>query len=377
MSEKHLHIISPDVPFPANYGTAIDIYHQLEAFHALGISIHLHCFDYGRGNQLKLQEYCASVHYYTRTMGHKAFSAKMPYIVSSRMNETLFQNLLKDAYPILMEGIHCTYLLNDPRFEGRKLLVRLHNIGHLFYEDMFRNTSSLFKKAYAWHEARLLKKYEEKIASKVLFAGLNSADINLYQQKMACKGISEVPAFIPSWEVRGEEGMGSYCLYHADLSTETNEKTAIWLLKNVFSQLNLPLVITGRNPSEKLVHLSHQSKFSCLVANPSEKEMKDMITKAHIHILPSFSSTGCNLQLLHALFIGRHCILNESAVKNNELESACHIGSNANAFRELILQLYYQPFTKEEITLRKKLLGHQFNNNENARKLLRLLDLAN
>ncbi|MFX5252872.1 hypothetical protein ABTD06_19170, partial [Acinetobacter baumannii] len=87
--------------------------------------------------------------------------------------------------------------------------------------------------------------------------------------------------FLPDWELSTQTGMGSYCLYHGDLSVEANEKAAIWLLKNVFNDLKLPFVIAGKNPSDKLNELAHSQQHTCLVANPAEKELQDMIAKAH------------------------------------------------------------------------------------------------
>ena len=126
--EKHLHIISLTVPYPVNFGGVFDLFYKIQALHKAGISIHLHCFDYGSGEQPELNKYCCTVNYYSRNEGHKAISSTLPYIVASRKNEELFTNLLQDNYPILMEGIHCTYLLNDDRFKQRKKYVRLHNV---------------------------------------------------------------------------------------------------------------------------------------------------------------------------------------------------------------------------------------------------------
>ena len=87
---KKLHIVSFDVPFPADYGGVIDLFWKLPALRAQGVQIHLHCFEYGRGKQIELNKYCSSVNYYVRSSGLKGFSLKLPYIVSSRKNETLF-----------------------------------------------------------------------------------------------------------------------------------------------------------------------------------------------------------------------------------------------------------------------------------------------
>ncbi|HRX94839.1 MAG TPA: mannosyltransferase, partial [Chitinophagaceae bacterium] len=110
-----------------------------------------------------------------------------------------------------------------------------------------------------------------------------------------------------------------------------------------------------------------------LVANPSETEINDLVRKAHINILPSFSSTGIKLKLLHALFEGRHCVVNDAMIDNTDLESTCHSGSNAAALASIIVQLRNQPFTGEEITIRQNVLNEKYDNDRNARIIIQHL----
>lgn len=366
--EKHLHIISFNVPYPADYGGAIDVFYKLPALQAQAVKIHFHCFTYDRAEQTELNKYCTSVNYYERYTGHKGISNTMPYIVASRKNEQLLQNLLKDDYPIFMEGVHCTYLLLDERFSKRKCFVRLHNVEYQYYLDLSRNTSSLLKKLYYRVESKLLKVYEKKIAPKAVFWGTTEKDDVVYRKELGCTHIEHLPLYLPHWEVQCLEGMGTYCFYHGDLSVDANDKAATWLLQKIFSRLKVPFVMAGKNPSVKLQELAHAQNHTCLVVNPSEKEMQDMIAKAHINILPSFTTTGMKVKLVNSLFNGRHCVVNEATVAGSGLESACHIGTTANAFCEIITQLYHRPFTEDEIALRKRLLNGMFNNEANAKK---------
>ena len=46
MSEVHLHIISFTIPYPPNYGGAIDVFYKIKALHSAGVKVHLHCFSY-------------------------------------------------------------------------------------------------------------------------------------------------------------------------------------------------------------------------------------------------------------------------------------------------------------------------------------------
>jgi len=364
---KEIHLISFDIPFPADYGGSIDQFHLIRSLHHLGVVIHLHCFKYKQTEQLSLNQYCKSVHYYDRIEGHAGYSNKWPYIVSSRINEELYKNLLQDEYPILAEGVHTSGMMLDERFQNRAIYVRVHNVEHLYYSQLANCTNSLFKKLYYKNEARLLKHYEAFMASKAstIFT-LSSADTAYFQTQYQAKKIIEVPVFLPDWELQTGTGMGSYCLYHGDLSVDANEKAAIWLLENVFEELKIPIVITGKNPSKKLEKIAYSQQHTCLVANPSEKELQDMIAKAHINILPSFTDTGIKIKLINALFNGKHIVANEATLKGADAAAACHVGTTASAFKDIIAQLYHQPFTEEEISIRKQLLADRFNNRTNA-----------
>ena len=173
----------------------------------------------------------------------------------------------------------------------------------------------------------------------------------------------------------GQDGQGNLCLYHGNLSVPENEEAALWLLCKVFTKARVPFVIAGKKPSRRLQKLAGLCQHTCLVADPCETEMNDLVRKAHIHVLPCFNKnvTGIRLKLLHTLFEGRHCVVNEPIVAGTGLETACHIGTNANAFASIITQLYHQPFTREEIILRKQLLGTTYDNEKNTCKLIHWL----
>ncbi len=368
--EKHLHIVSLTVPYPVDFGGVFDLFYKLPALQAQGVHIHLHCFDYGRGKQPELYKYCTSVHYYPRLQAASSIFNQLPYIVASRSNEDLLQNLLKDDYPILMEGVHCSYLLHDPRFANRRKFVRVHNVEYQYYRHLYQSSSAILKKIYYWNESRLLKKYEASIAPKATaFWGVTHKDVAVYRNAFGCKTIDYLSLYLPPhWQVNCPEGLGNFCLYQGDLSVPVNEKAANWLLKKVFGNTTIPFVIAGKNPSKALERLAHSYPNTCIVANPGEKEMQDLIKKAQINILPSFHNTGIKLKLLNALFNGRHCVVNDATVEGSGLEAACHIANNEKAFQSIVAQLFHQPFGNEEVELRKALLHNTFSNTANAQQ---------
>jgi hypothetical protein len=107
-----------------------------------------------------------------------------------------------------------------------------------------------------------------------------------------------------------------------------------------------------------------------LVKNPSQQEMQDWIANAQINILPSFSSSGIKLKLLHALYKGRHCIVNDATVSGSGLEQLCTVANTSKDFKSMIEMLYHQPFNSDKISERKKILESLFDNDANAIKLM-------
>ncbi len=370
--ENHLHIICLNIPYPVDYGGVFDLFYKLPALQKQGIKIHLHCFDYGRGPQPELNHFCESVNYYKRATNLNGFSFEIPYIVSSRKNQDLFNNLLQDDHPILMEGIHCTYLLTDNRFANRRCVVRLHNVEHIYYNYLSLSANIGFKKLYYWWESILLKKFEKRICNNAHFVSVSEKDAVIYRN-LGCKKIEFLPLFLPPWQISALKGEGTFCLYQGDLSVFENQKAAKWLLEEVFSSLEIPLVIAGKNPPEWLVTDVYKNNNVCLVANPKEEEMQDMIAKSQINVIPSFNATGIKLKLINALYNGRHCLVNTSTVEATGLEPVCCIADTAGEFKEAIQQLFVQPYTLENKTAREELLANLFNNKNNSAQLKTLL----
>ena len=370
MEYRKLHIVCHDVPYPPDYGGVFDLYYKIRTLHEEGIQIQLHCFTSGREEQPILNTLCAEVFYYPRRTGHKGFSHQIPYIVCSRSSPELLERLLLDEYPILLEGVHCTYLMQDKRFASGKILLRLHNVESVYYKQLAICSHSWFKKLYYLHESSVLKKYERRIAAHWPVLAVTQSDADQAAITYQSKNISVIPVFLPFQHVESPQGTGCYCLYHGNLSVEENEKAALWLLENVFSSLPIPFLIAGKNPGAKLFRAVEHFKNCCLVPDPSDQELKDLIKKAQLHVIPSFNCTGIKLKLLNALFNGRHCVVNAEAVKGTGLQEVCHLAEGADEFKLVIETLYERPFTYLDLQYRREKLLNQYDNHQTATRLI-------
>ncbi len=365
MNETHLHIVTHDVPYPANFGGVIDLFYKIKSLHKLGIKIQLHCFFKTRNEQKELEKYCETVTYYKRK-GFESFSFRIPYIVSSRKSKLLLNNLNMDNYPILLEGIHCSYLAYKNYFPNRKIILRLHNVEFSYYNQLAKNETVFYKKMYYLHEANCLKKYEKIIACKLPIFSVSIDDTKKYKTLFNAQDIHFMPVFLPYDVSISNIGIGTYCLYHGNLSVNENEKVAIWLIEKIFSKLNIPLVIAGLMPSKKLKAIAKSNKYISIVESPKDNNLQLLIENAQINILPSFNNTGVKLKLLNALYSGRHCLVNLAGVEGSGLNELCNIAESTEDFKKEIIHLFDTPFSETTMQRRNAALNKIYNKEANA-----------
>jgi len=374
MSEKYLHIVAFDIPYPPNYGGVIDVWYKLKALHAKGIKIILHCYEYpGRERSEKLANYCTWVFYYPRLVGlNSAFSLK-PYIVSSRRSNELIKNLLKDDYPILFEGLHSCYYIDDKRIKNRFKIYRESNIEHRYYYSLFKVDKSLKKKLYFFIASIKLKLYQKVLKNASLMLVVSQRDTQYLKNHFPNNRIEYLPSFHANEQVESITGKGTYALYNGNIEVPENAHAVSYLMENVFNNINIPLVIAGMNPPAYIRQLADKHSNITVIPNPDDSEMFELIRDAHVNILVTFQATGLKLKLLNTLYQGRFCLVNSKMLNGTGLNELCVVGDTAHAQKVLLKDLFHREFKEPAIELRKEVLNKTYSNEHNAKKLIDLV----
>jgi glycosyltransferase involved in cell wall biosynthesis len=349
---EEIHIVTHQVPWPVDFGGVFDLFYKIKSLSETGIKIHLHCYTKNGDQAPILERFCATVNYYPRTSFFSGTRFHLPYIVRSRSSQKLIENLRKDTFPIIFEGIHTTFPLLHDLGKDRKIKIRLHNVEFMYYRRLAELETDFFRKLYFKLESFLLKSYEKKMARLFDFWSVSEKDAGIYKNQLHCKNISFLPVFLPWKNVSSPSGLGSYCLYHGNLEVNENIKAVEWLLDEVFSKNEIPLVIAGKNPSPSLKQKVYQYKHTCIVENLSEHELEDLISKAQINILPSFNHTGIKLKVIHALFKGRHCLVNQEAIEGSGIETGYEVFDGSIDLSNKIEHYFNLPFTEEDLNKR-------------------------
>lgn len=363
MTEKILHVVSFNIPYPPNYGGIIDVFYKVKALHDIGVQVKLHCFDYGRGHQAALNSFCKEVHYYKRKTGLRKSLSSIPYIVNSRSNQELLNNLSLDNYPILFEGLHTTFFLKELSKLNRKLLVRAHNIEHDYYNYLAIQEKNILRKKYFKNAALKLKKYESILKHCNGIAAISPNDFNYFNNQY--NHTFWLPPFHPNQKFSIKLGKGTYGIYHGNLSVPENIKAAEFII-DAFKNTSLDIVIAGKNPGKSLINATKNLKHIKLVTNPGSNEMNKLIEEAQVQILPTFQPTGIKLKLIASLFSGKHCLVNDDMINGTGLEKLCHRANTKEQFVEQAQKLMSIPFEDQDLLTRKEILSMKFDNIRNA-----------
>ncbi len=367
--EKHVHIVSFNIPLPANYGGVIDVFYKIKALADAGIKVHLHSYQYGRTRSRKLKEFCYKTYFYPRKRFWSSYHLTRPYIVQSRRSPELLKRLMEEPYPIIYEGLHTCYYLDHPALANRFQAVRLHNIEWEYYHLLSQSSKSFFKRHYFEWESKRLKQYGKILNHASLLMPISPTDVEWYASRF--EKVYYLPVFHANDKLSIVLGKGDYALYHGNLSVAENEHAALYLLRKVFSELKFPIKIAGMNPSERLRKACRRSEYAELIANPSEEVMQKLIHEAQIHVLPTFQQTGIKLKLINTLYAGRHCVVNPEMVNATGLEALCLIASDTEKIKQLIREFAFKDFGKADVANRRDILKTVFSNKTNAARLIK------
>jgi hypothetical protein len=354
LEEKHIHIVSFDIPFPADYGGVIDVFYKIKALVEAGVKIHLHCFQYGRKPSFLLESLCHKVYYYPRKKIYRGMVSRVPYIVGSRINPELLERLSVDQHPILFEGLHTCAYLDHPFLKEKKKGVRMHNVEWQYYKGLHDQSSDPFKSIYYAVESRRLLRFESVLVHANFIFAISKTETEYLKNRFPQTRL--LFPFHGNKTVESKPGKGHFMLYHGNLSVPENEEAVIWLMENLKTNEEFPLVVAGKKPTARLSSMAAECPWIKVLENPATEEMERLLDEAQIHILPTFQSTGVKLKLIQSLFAGRFVLVNKMMTAGTGLEKLCQVFENREELNRKVSELRNMEFSETEISARREWL---------------------
>lgn len=368
-TKKTIHIITLSIPWPPDYGGAMDMWYKIEAFYNAGISIILHCFEYDRSPSPVLQKYCEKVYYYPRKRRLRDFFSPVPFIVKSRQNARLEKNILQEDDPILIEGIHSVWLAKHVQLKKRGIWLRSHNMESTYSRNLARLEKKWSKKLFFFIESWKLAHYEKTSFDISGVFCISEDDFSFFKNRY--KNCHIIAPFHGQNEVQLKQGKGRFLLYHGNLALAENQRNALFLAR-LSPHFPLPLIIAGRSAPGTFKKKLKNYNGVHLETDLSQREMDNLLQEAAVILLPAVQTTGFRLKLLSSLYKGRHIVADPRLVKDTGLAPLVHVAKTEHEWIDIINQLFAKPIELEEINKRKRLLK-PFSDVNNANKMIDLI----
>ncbi len=376
MTKKSLHVVAFDTPYPPNYGGIVDVYNKLRILHNLDVNLILHMFYTNKPANKSIEhlnQYCSKIYLYKRRTGFLRNLNPFPYIVASRADSKLLKNLKTDASPIIFEGLHTCFYLSHNDLRNRQKIVRMHNIEWQYYASLMKGESNFLKKLYFAIETLKLKSFEKVIQKAQNILAISPKDYDYLRKKYTEDKIIYIPPFHFTDKLTSKSERGNYILFQGDLSISDTENVLIELIEKALKLIEIPLIITGKNPGIKLTKAISQYSNIELIENPDNIKMKSLIQNAHLILVYSGVKAGMKLKLLNGLYQGRFVVGDENSIMDTGLEELCFIENNKSSLVQLIQEIWLMEYTKEINVKRNIFLEQNFSNFKNGNKILKLL----
>lgn len=365
MSNKFLHIISLDNPFPPDYGGMIDVFYKIKALHALGVKIHLHCYVKTIPSAfVELKAITEEVFFYKRKNKVVSFFKNSPFSVESRFAKKLIERLNQDDFPILFEGLQTTAIVPFVQNRNRKLYLRLHNNEQKYYNGIANSEKNVLKKQLYTAESKKYEAYQKHIFKQFTTVFTLSESENSEVNALS-KNARYAPVFHGNIEVKKYNEFGKFALYHGDLRIADNLKVVAFLI-SIFKELpEFKLVIASNFGRKYVDEQIKNSPTISFVKAKNDDDLKQLFEETHLHVLYSFQQSGTKLKVINALFNGRHCLINSNMIDDERIKELCFIADNELDFKETSRKIMNKPFLPNQ--QRQIVLNEVLNNANNAR----------
>jgi len=214
----------------------------------------------------------------------------------------------KKVETVVLELPYVAELVDVERLHkwGVKVVVVVHNVEHLYFEDT--NTWPSFLKRIEYNR---ICRYEKNILNTVdCSIGISPWDVLYFREKIGVDNIKYLPAYLPvpkqQWSMQNNEE--KYIIFCGTLSFKPNLQGIIWFLDKVFSKYQqrhpeVYLKITGKVSEETRNLLKYYSKVE-LTGYLSEEELHCVMLNSLFAVVPILSGSGVKIKLLESMSYG-------------------------------------------------------------------------
>jgi len=277
--------------------------------------------------------------YHVSRFRNKQFEEKLISVLSSEnfdiiQLETLFM---------------CPYINTIRKYSKSPVVLRTHNIEHLIWLQLARETYNPFKKLILKGLSRTLKKFEENIRGQVDGIASISPDDHAYFSNLPGDSITElIPFGINEKSKDGDDSpLPPLSLFHiGSMNWIPNEQGIKWVLRHVWPAIHhrypdICLNLAGRQMPNWLKFHSQEGVF---IAG-EVPDANEFMAQNRIMIVPLFSGSGIRIKIIQGMLAGKPIITTRTGANGIAYKNGVHmlIADDAESFIKAIVHCVENP----------------------------------
>lgn len=332
IAKTRILVVCPDFVYPPNHGGRVDIWNRIKALNKLGGCVDIVCTV---KNQ-PLDEYVAVVQKYANKLfltERKNTIEDMffyyPLQFHSRRN---LKNIKINNYYdlVLLEDTSVFGILENDTLRYDKLLLRLQNNNNIYYRNLSRSESVLWKKLYFFIESLKFKKLDKAVMEKVGNVAYISIDEMLYCNKNNnIKKVFFLPAAI-DLNIKKQSLSSHTVLLLGNLFMPNNQEGIKFYMEKIHPKLldvdNYKLIIAGNSRGISLKWLDLLcSRYNNIKIYDSPKTLESIYAASSVFVNPLLHGAGVKLRTINAIENGMPVVSTKVGNEGTGLINGEHI----------------------------------------------------
>lgn len=244
---------------------------------------------------------------------------------------------------VLLETIYLAPYIDIIRANSHSFIVlRAHNIEHEIWDRIADQTAHPLKKWYLSLLVRRLRRYEYEQVNKVDgLVTFTDRDMEKFERAGFRGDRLVVPIGIDTEQYRAVDITPTKrsIAFIGSLDWQPNIEGLLWFVREVWETViaqypDARCHIAGRNPSEKIMHLSQKG----IIVHGEVEDAQAFVREHPISIVPLLSGSGMRVKILEAMALGR-CIVSTSVGAEGIRSDGVLIADTARLFAERLITL--------------------------------------
>jgi hypothetical protein len=358
MNKCKLLLVSGYFPYPATHGGKVDVWNRILGLHQLGFQIDLLYTDTLNITNEELsfvKKYVQNFFQAERNNKIIDLFKEKPLQVISRSSLKSIEINKKYDY-LILEGDYVAEVIENNSIKYKKLIIRSQNDEAIYFRNLAKSTSNVFKKFYFNLESSKFKKFAKKNYNKADRIWFISKEEEL---SYGFKNSIWLPSPFSISEIKTQELTSKNVLFIGSLFMPNNIEGLNWYLNNVHTSLcknvkDYKLIIAGSTNKTNTVALSKRlNSFTNIEFHFDILSLENLYKQASVFINPMFHGAGVKIKSINAIINGMPLVSTSIGVEGTGLINKKHflLADIAKEFEERVTDLLYNKLDKKELVI--------------------------